>query len=190
MSQTVTNPKVDNSCYYGIIFLFDEKSRAFHAHLGYSVSRICLISISITLVSVFTYKHVGWKSHKITLSTSQDRHACNSTARICIDLVKATSAIYTLSSTLSPDICRAVQGQKKRCFLCADVILYTVYIGVGTKCMRYITMIIIFVVFVIRLTGYTNGIVRVYMNEKDPLRPRYEVPPGDVVLENTLHTKK
>ena len=58
------------------------------------------------------------------------------------------------------------------------------------KCMRYLIMVIIFVVFVIRLTGYTNGIVRVYMNEKDPLRPRYEVPPGDVVLENTLHTKK
>ena len=56
--------------------------------------------------------------------------------------------------------------------------------------MRYFIMVIIFVVFVIRLTGYTNGIVRVYMNEKDPLRPRYEVPPGDVVLENTLHTKK
>lgn len=43
--------------------------------------------------------------------------------------------------------------------------------------------------FVLRLIGYENGIVRVYMNERNPLRPRYEVPKGDVVLEDQLTTQ-
>ena len=37
-----------------------------------------------------------------------------------------------------------------------------------------------------RLKGYNNGVVRVFMNEKESLRPRYQVPPGDVVLEDQL----
>ncbi|XP_067938463.1 neutral alpha-glucosidase AB-like isoform X3 [Watersipora subatra] len=44
--------------------------------------------------------------------------------------------------------------------------------------------------FVLRLTGYSNGVVRVYMNEKLPLKPRYEVPPGDVVLEDQLTVQR
>jgi len=41
----------------------------------------------------------------------------------------------------------------------------------------------------VKLTGYSNGIVRVHMNEKSPIKPRYEVPPGDVVLEHQLQSK-
>ncbi|KAF6038681.1 hypothetical protein EB796_003010 [Bugula neritina] len=45
------------------------------------------------------------------------------------------------------------------------------------------------ILFVVKLTGYSNGIVRVHMNEKSPIKPRYEVPPGDVVLEHQLQSK-
>ena len=99
-----------------------------------------MISILITSVSGFTYKQVclvGCKSQKKNkLSISKDRRAFNSAARNYIDRVKATATIYTFSSALSPDTCRAVRGQKKRCYLCylhADIILYTVYVEVGTK---------------------------------------------------------
>jgi len=40
-------------------------------------------------------------------------------------------------------------------------------------------------VLVMSLFGFSDGVIRLHMNEKSPIRKRYEVPPGDVVLERS-----